>query len=574
MKSLRIFEFLLAFIEICKNTVLIRPIAMTILLLFSMAPAHAKVNLKNGNYYVSYTDMIVGVPEFEIVRTYNSKATQTLSFGFGWGTDFDTSLTVAGDGSVVLKENGSGKNRSYNPPTLLAKERRRIVEMMLDAMVGAGWLASDTQLRETRARLVEDTELLRSIHRKLVDADLVPARDVAMGEKLTSSQTPNVYLVRESGGYYRRGSGSYERFNLKGQLVEVASQDGSGYRLRRSVQGHLREIILTSGTHIAVATNADGLITRLTTGELVATYQYDDKNNLIRGTNAAGGIYSYEYDANHNMRFIRYADDSFLEVGYHEKTLFASFLRQRDGQFTSYNYGKYEIIEPDIINHYYTRFRSYDVEGEQTPNRDYTIAYRIGRDRYGNTYTAGIKQTDNGVISETRYNSCGNPVLIERGNRRTEFDYDDDCRLIYKKTRTEEIRLEYERRNGKISRVETNDFRNQTQVAIDYAYNLRGNLVSAKDSGNRSAMLTYNDDNQIVRMRDQDGDILTFSYGPLGKPILIELEGVGAIDVTYDSAGEIKKVTSEQGHEMALRVTRAFQGLLALVKPSGVDFDL
>lgn len=571
--NLKTFERFQVFAGICMRAMLTLPIAIALMALLSVPPAQAKVNLKNGNYYVSYTDMIIGVPEFEIARTYNSKATQTLSFGFGWGTDIDTSLTVAGDGSVVVMENGSGATRRYNPPSLRPEERRQVVETMLDAMEGAGWLSSDAQLRETRTRLNEDSALLRQLHRRLVDADLVPARDVAIGERLTSSQTPNVFLVREPGGYYRRGTGAYERFNLKGQLVELVNQDGSGYRLRRSVQGHLREIIVANGTHIAVATNAGGQIIRLTTGDLVATYEYDDNNNLVRAVNVVGGVFAYEYDAKHNMRFIRYSDDTFLEVGYDEGTQFATFLRQRDGQFTSYDYGKYEITEPDIIDHYYTRFRAYDAEGAQSPNRDYTIAYRVGRDRFGNTYTAGIKQTDNGVSSETRYSPCGNPSLIERGNSRTEFDYDDDCRLIYKKTDSKEIRLDYERRNGKISRVETRDLRNDTQKVVDFTYNLRGNLVTAKDSGGRSAMLKYNDDNQIVRMRNHDEEVLTFEYGVLGKPTLIEIEGVGSIDVVYDDNGEIENVASEQGHEMALRVTQAFQGLLALVKPAGVNFD-
>ena len=47
----------------------------------------AGVNLKNGNFYINYTDIIApgGGHDIEIIRTYNSKATEVGWFGFGWG---------------------------------------------------------------------------------------------------------------------------------------------------------------------------------------------------------------------------------------------------------------------------------------------------------------------------------------------------------------------------------------------------------------------------------------------------------------------------------------------------------
>ena len=42
--------------------------------------AQAGVNLKNGNFYISYTDIVVpgGGKKLEITRTYNSKARKAL----------------------------------------------------------------------------------------------------------------------------------------------------------------------------------------------------------------------------------------------------------------------------------------------------------------------------------------------------------------------------------------------------------------------------------------------------------------------------------------------------------------
>ena len=79
--------------------------------------AIAGVSLKNGNFYISYTDILVpgGGHDLKVVRTYNSRATETGWFGFGWGSDYETFITVSADGSVVVHENGSGALTRFPP---------------------------------------------------------------------------------------------------------------------------------------------------------------------------------------------------------------------------------------------------------------------------------------------------------------------------------------------------------------------------------------------------------------------------------------------------------------------------
>jgi hypothetical protein len=54
----------------------------------------------------------------------------------------------------------------------------------------------------------------------------------------------------------------------------------------------------------------------------------------------------------------------------------------------------------------------------------------------------------------------------------------------------------------------------------------------------------------------------------------LKLEKIGKINVAYDNYGEIKKVDSEAGPKMALQVTQAFQNLLNIVKPAGVNLNM
>ena len=55
--------------------------------IISSFSAFGGVNLKNGNFYISYTDVVLpGTGKtLRVTRTYNSKATEIGWFGFGWG---------------------------------------------------------------------------------------------------------------------------------------------------------------------------------------------------------------------------------------------------------------------------------------------------------------------------------------------------------------------------------------------------------------------------------------------------------------------------------------------------------
>lgn len=102
-----------------------------------------------------------------------------------------------------------------------------------------------------------------------------------------------------------------------------------------------------------------------------------------------------------------------------------------------------------------------------------------------------------------------------------------------------------------------------------YHYDERGNLVRAEAPG-VDIRFTYGEGDMMKRI-EYDDIVLSFEHGPLGKPTKIILEGVGSLDVAYDEAGEIDKVSSSDGPVAAQRVTRAFQTILPMTKESGLD---
>jgi len=558
-------------------TVAARLVVAVILALTGLAaaPAAAGVNAKNGNFYISYTDIIVGPAEIGVTRTYNSKTSAVLSYGHGWGTPYDTRLRVNGDGSVSIEENGSGLIRTYLPDAASGAELDELLDLMMEAMERAGWIASD-RIREDRRRQLEgDSDLRRRIFGQLVNADLlaVPPPDITVGVRLTSVSHSDAVVTREAGGYYRRTGSTYERFDLEGRIMEIRERDKTGLRLLRTPDGHLRAILGDDGTRIDVRTNLDGRIIGLSSGDYEASYTYDDRNRLLRSVDAGGNIFVYEYDSNSNMTAIRYVDGSSLELSYDDRQFLVA-QKQRSGELITYEYGDLPAGKPGIVERYFTVIRAFDSPSDTRPYSEERIEYAIGADARGSQYTAEILTVRNGYEEETHYHRCGAPTLKRSGSQQTVFDYNDDCRMTYKRSDDEEIQIDYDRRSGKIARVVNTDLYRNISETSEFAYDLRGQLVSARNDRGDSVTLDYDNRNRITRMTDAVGEVMSFDYNDMGKPIRIAIEGVGALDVTYDAAGEITEVKSDQGHEMALRVTQAFQRLLALVKPSGVNFNL
>lgn len=101
---------------------------------------------------------------------------------------------------------------------------------------------------------------------------------------------------------------------------------------------------------------------------------------------------------------------------------------------------------------------------------------------------------------------------------------------------------------------------------IEIDYDNKGNMTSIRDSSGEFVNLKYDGQNHIARMDNSKNQVLEFSYNQMGKPFIIDMRGVGSIHVDYDDVGEINKVSSEQGHRMALRITQAFQDLISITQ--------
>lgn len=539
---------------------------ISLLTLLCLLPvmAIAGVNLKNGNFYISYTDLNVpgGGKKLDITRTYNSRATETGWFGFGWGSDYETKLELSADGSVVIHENGSGGKTRFTPQSKVDAEAaaKKIVEAM----------RKRTQLNEATAKQLVAKLKNNAELRHDYAVNFKVQTSLSKGTKLYSSERGKQSMTVLADGYKREYSdGRYEIFNKDGNLVKQG--DKSGYFVALEWKGKKLEHLKDSqGKQIYFDWFASGRVKAVwSAGDDKVEYKYDDKGNLIYSKDVQNNVYKFAYDASHNMTQITYSDKSTMKVDYEKKTLFVEKITSRTGEETKYVYGSDDKAPED---HYWTEVTKKGFNGKAISNK---YEYEIKTRPDGSRYTYRIVTEINGIKTETIYSECCSlPLKIARGKHVTNFEYNSKGLLTKKSsTKGDFVNIEYEKGIDKIKKVTNN------QGWTEFSYDKKGNLRTAKNNQGKAVLLVYDLKGKITKMVDKDQKskktrTLAFKYNAVGKPIEIEIEKVGKINVAYDNYGEIKKVESSAGHKMAMQVTRAFQNLLGIVKPAGVNLGI
>lgn len=526
--------------------------------------AFGGVNLKNGNFYITYTDIIVpgGDHDLEVTRTYNAKSTENGWFGYGWGSLYETKLIVSADGSVVVIENGSGAQTRFVPKEAVNFESasKKIVEAMKKKEP-----MSEAAVSALISNLNKDAEL-RQVYSKKYNVET----KLADGTTLYSNDRGIQTIVKEKDGYKRSNSdGRTDFFDNEGKLSKIT--DKNGYAISFEYKGsQLYAIKDTQAKQILLEWHADGKIKSASSaGDKKTTYAYDTKGNLILSNDVGGNSYKYDYDGNHNLISIGYIDNTKMQIKY-DKNSSAIEVIERNGESTKY---KYESNPKNPDFHYWTTVSKKTADAPESSSR---YEYEIKTKPDGQQYTYRVATEMDGIKTETVYSECCSlPLKITRGKEVTTFEYNAKGLLTKKtSTRGEFVQLDYDEKINKITKVVNNE------GWTSFQYDKGGNLSKAVNSAGKSVLLIYDRAGKITRMIDQEKNdeksrrTLSFKYNSMGKPVEIEMENVGIINVAYDNYGEIKKVESKAGAKMALQVTQAFQSLLSIVKPAGVNLNM
>jgi YD repeat-containing protein len=527
----------------------------------------AGVNLKNGNFYIAYTDLVVpgGGNDLKLTRTCNSKSTKIGWFGVCWGSDFETNLKVAADGSVIINEHGAGATTRFTPKESIDAKAaaEKIVTAMRKKSSVSGKAATDLV-----ARLSKNADLRHAYARKY---DVKAS--IAKGTVLYANTRGLQELHKTDEGYQRKfNDGKVEYFNEEGKFVKLKDKNGYSIKLTYDKSGRVKTIADSQAKQIFLDWYPDGLLKSASAATKKepksSNYKYKGLD-LVESADVQGNVYKYTYDSNHNMTKIGYSDGRTVEIDYTKKTQLAKKVKDKNGVVTEYSYGS---NPKNREHHYWTTVSKKGLSGKTIKNR---YEYELKTRPDGSVYPYRVLTRINDIETETIYSECcSSPLKIRRGKQVTTFDYNSDGLLTKKaSTNGDFVKLDYHKKFKKISRVVNKS------GWTNFEYDKKGNLSKATNSGGKSVLLIYDRKGRINKMIDFDKKTkkkrtLSFKYNALGRPVEIAMSKVGKINVAYDNYGVIKKVESKAGQKMALQVTQAFQSLLTIVKPAGVNLNL
>jgi len=580
--------------------------------------ADAHVAPGNGNYFVSFTDVEHDAPPnaflLKVQRTYNSLSQFEGLFGYGWGTEFEAYLVPSADGSVVIQENGGADKTRYSPTEFSKADLQKHVDRLVEAYLKK---KPGERVSDLREKLMNSADERDERSREL---GIFP--DLAPGTKLFSTQrgdkqTLTVHQVGKGIGYLREfADGKRELFNVKADVIDQGT-DPSKQRVLRGVykvnqvsdpvhkaqifyeydaKGRLSSVYDEKKTQVLRFRYTDqGKVSEVTDKPgNKATYEYCDagggyndkkkcgRGDLVRTKDAGGNVYSYQYDQFHNLTRIGNPkngkpDQEFEEFSYWPPTSEGmgriKSVKQTNGVLVEYKYWR----DPsDKDSHYKTDIKTTYTSGKSS-NTSYEFYEKKRAD--GSHYRYKLVSTVDDEKTETIYNECcGQPLQVTTGDGSsksvTKYEYYPGTGLTKERdSPSENVKWEYSPTfHGKITKVVLTDKVAKTAKSSEFEYDKdKGQLVKARTSDGKGILIFYDGAGRIASMVDQDKRKITFKYSSNSKPSEIIQDGVGSIQVSYDKAGQIKDVKSKGGRQIAISVAAAFQNLLEIIKPAGIQ---
>ncbi|MCW5907485.1 MAG: hypothetical protein KIS94_06475 [Chitinophagales bacterium] len=537
------------------------PLVLYMLLVAFTSEAIAGVVLKNGNFYISYTDYKYCAPGkgcFEITRTYNSKSADVTEFGFGWGWDLATKVYFGTDGVFRVHHNGGGAvNYFFNVVPAPSKTAE-----MVETLVTTG-LKHNYKQEEPVVVLEWKNDLYSSFRERIntwyefVKKGWLEKPKPMPGVYEYEDAYRNTAIVLEDGSVELSSrcncdSGQFKKmvFDANGRLVkeiksndELLDENDAQFTAFYNEDDHPYLILFAddsihieyNGQFITHIWGKDGeaFIEVNERKDLVGCREYDFSN--YNRAQADSFIYTHEYDALHNMTRIAYTDGSDMKIVYNNKGM-ASLINVRDTLITHYHYDYFTNAEDGSINtnHYYTRTT---IIRERDTSTAY-YEYKSTNNAEGSIYLEWlIVETDN-VRTETYYNEFGKPEKIIRNGMLTTFTYDRRRNLIKKDGNKFVYTIAY--RGDKPIRIERFNCETLETTVYDYTYNANGQVAYTKLNG-VTYRNTFDNTGKIVLTTVGKEELkYEYLYGSSEFPSHVFFTDGKELQLDYQGKGDLK----------------------------------
>ena len=478
----------------------------------SVLPASAEIYTGTGDYRQVQTDGGDNKSEGpKLIRYYHSVWNVSGMFGNGWLTDYDLVVEKRDNDTLALMEPCSGEKTvfSRSPEDVSAKSVQRV-------------------------------------------GGIIYKSGKCGCQKIEVTST----------GYVHTFGNTTKVFDLQGKLLSL--RDGTSYSIdvARDKQGAVSSLTDSRGVALVLSRNDKGQIQEIIRdGQPFLKYSYAKDGRLASVTTTSDVGYNYEYDAQGLMSHFKYGhmDES---ISYYGPDQQHKVMTHNDGLGYSdlYSYSK---VSADGLTH----SASITIMDNDEVLSHSEVTYFDKREKDGTVWLQKVvEKTDGEVTKETTYAKSSLPIEVKEYGETTRFEYDKLSRLIRKESPHKLVEYIYENKFGKVSIVRRSDpGLAGSLIETKYEYDSIGNLTKASDNDGSRVALTYDADNRIKTMNTEDAT-LSFLYNKRGKPVHIELAGVGAIDVTYDDSARITSTGGKNSLICSLKVSTVFQVLLNLIR--------
>lgn len=550
------------------------------LIFFLTLQSHAVVDMKNANFSDYWVDLIIPGNGFDlkIARNYSSRSLFSGIFGFGWCSNLETSLTITMEGNLMLSECGGGLSMPFYP----ASYNTQIINESVDKVL----VQVRKKYPEKTKKFFEDLrEQLRSDHKLRTQmAGEVGVRIGAVKNTVYLANGKEVDRITFDGTYFVRNlaDGSSQKFDSKGRLTFL--YDKAKNYMKIAYAGDLPSLVVDNMSRkLSFSYFPEKKVKQIVgSNGLIVNYKFNGEN-LVGVTNAWKNSYVYAYDGNHNLIKINFPDGTFKSISYVETKDWVREFKDRDGCVEQF---EFTLSQDNPKDHYWST-ASKSCKGKTVSKSRYEFWYQVRPDR--EKYLSRVlTERNNDILDIFYHQDFGKPIAVRRNADLTtiqyynnglvklktvaqnapqadevfkyalQFSYDGDNRIT-------ETNADYFAKSGKLIKKRKTSFK----------YDNVGRLISARSSEGQSIDMTYNAQGLISSISDHSKKEITIEYDKTTlKPIAISRPAVGSIQLSYGSAGEIKKVKNKGGATVNSQIYAAFNNFVDMVGPASTELNL
>ncbi len=535
--------------------------------------SYAVVDMKNANYSQSWIDMEVPGSGYDIriQRTYNSRSLFNGIFGFGWCSDFETKMTITAEGNLKITECGAGQEMFYSPREVSRKEVAQTISKIVQKMKAEKAVGRN----EAFYKKLSDELLEQDVKRAAYARKYNVLVSIKSGTKFYANGREVEHVVFEKTHYTRRlQDGSSQRFDTKGRLTHM--YDKNGNFLKFDYSGDRMVMVTDNNSRKLNFKYYNNSKVKEVTGpnSLKAEYKYENMEDLVYVKNGWNNVFTYKYDELHNMTQANWPDKTSISLKYDTQKDWVIGFTDRNKCQESY---AYEMSKTNPKGHYWATVKKVCNKKVVADNR-YEFWYSQRDD--GEWILTRVQSDVAGNVTDITYDEhTGKPTAIRRNKERLAFEYYPNGLVKTKAGPNSRQIFKYDNKLNKIAQVivEYYDAKGKkvSTRTTTFKHDSKGNLIYAQNSDGQKVNMTYDNKGRISSITDQAKKLVKIQYEERhGKPTVVTRPGLGTIKVKYKSNGEIERVDSKDGPQVALQVASTFNNMLDIIAPATADIYL